>query len=825
MQEFLRWLASLKGIPVEPGADIQFELTSFPSGGLGLLTLIGLIVALFLVVFVYRRDGHNLSAGQRIFLGSMRALAVLIAFLVVLEPNLVTVKKDVRDGHSIIILDLSQSMGHRDAFRREEVQRLVQSWSKFGMRDLPNTSRMELAKSILAHEDFQLIEKLNEKNKVLLYGFDAGLQPLPIVTLPAKRDVDGNVVEPENRLAPQPDLDKILAEGKRSNLGGAVRAALQKSRDASIAAVVVLTDGRRNLGAKGSEIARYLSQRKVGHTLILGVGDPSETQTVGVSRIEAPERAFQKDPFKIRSSVVSQGYEQMTLNVRLVEVPEGGGAGTIVQQKDVQISPVTPEVAIEFDNIKVVEPGVRNYRVEVVPPAGEPANPERHTKQARVEILAEKTKVMLIAGSPVHEYQILRQLLTRDQTIDLACWLESADNNFLQDGNTNLKKLPTDRKELEPYDVFIFMDPDERHLDREFCEMVASQVEENGSGLWWICGEKYTLEALESSASTAPVADLLPVVPHMQLAKLIVAMGRGFGRAYPFELTPQGRDHQAMRLVDADRDRNEIMWGQLPGWHFAFPVRRGKPAARILAETNASHRFKDFGGAMPIFASHFIGAGRVMFSGTDETYRWRSLYENEYNRFWVKGIRYLYEGRLTAGSSRLRINLSGDKLELGEPVKISVEAKNETYQPLIAERYTVQLVRGSGAPENFELLPIEGQPGEYEASYRPSKTGFFRVVPTDKELKVDASFQVVAAAVEKEGPVDLSELGALAGVQGGKLLQSPSELLTAAAEIKSRQTIETFRTPHAMWDSWLTVAVILFILSIEWWLRKRWNLL
>ena len=327
----------------------------------------------------------------------------------------------------------------------------------------------------------------------------------------------------------------------------------------------------RNIGAKGSEISRYLTQRKVDHTLIVGVGDPSETQTVGVSRIEAPERAFQKDPFKIRATVVSQGYDALTLTVKLVEVPEGGGAGTIVQQKQVPITDQQQAADLDFENIKVDQPGIRNYRVEVVPPTGEPFNSDRHTKQARVEILAEKTKVLLLAGSPLHEYQILRQLLTRDSTIDLACWLESADTNFLQDGNTNLKQLPSDRKELEAFDVFIIMDPDPNLLEREFCEMVARQVEEDGSGLWWICGEKYSLEALEPGASTTPIADILPVIPHLQLAKTIFSLGRGFGRPYPYELTPQGRDHQAMRLVDSDKGPQRDHVGPASGLALCVP--------------------------------------------------------------------------------------------------------------------------------------------------------------------------------------------------------------------------------------------------------------
>ena len=121
MQEFLGWLARLRGIPIEEGAELQFEFSGFPSGGAGLPTILGMLAALAIVIMVYRRDGRNLTRGQRIMLGTLRGLAILTAFLVVLEPNLVSVKKDVRDGHSIILLDVSQSMGHRDAFRRPEV--------------------------------------------------------------------------------------------------------------------------------------------------------------------------------------------------------------------------------------------------------------------------------------------------------------------------------------------------------------------------------------------------------------------------------------------------------------------------------------------------------------------------------------------------------------------------------------------------------------------------------------------------------------------------------------------------------------------------------
>jgi len=831
MQQLLKWLADLKGIQVEPGAELRLELTSFPSGGLALLVLLGIVLALYMIVHAYRRDG-NLSRGQRGTLAAMRGLAVLLALVVVLEPNLVAVKKDRREGHTIILLDLSQSMGHRDAFRHPDVQGLAASWQKVGVDSAAGARRIDLARALLSHEDYQLIKKLNEKNKVLLYGFGSGIDVLPLQATeqtpdpedPKKQD---NTTE-QARAPPLPDLDdKDVKDPKRkySNLGGAVRAALDRSRNAQVAAVIVLSDGRRNLGAQGSEVARFLAQRKVDHTFIVGVGDPSEAQTVEVTRIEAPEKAFQKDPFKIRGTVVSEGYDQQPLVVRLVQVADTGKSTTVLQSRSIDIGGNTPKIDIEFENLKSDKAGVFTYRVEVEPPTGEPANPERHGKQARVELLDEQTKVLLIAGSPLHEYQILRNLLTRDRTIELSCWLLSADKDFPQDGNVSLKELPKDRKELDPYDAFIFMDPDSSKLERDWCQMVAQQIQDNGAGLWWVCGEKFTLDAMLATASTQPLVDLLPVMMNEEKANELLKLGYAFPQPWPYQLTPEGEDFKACRLTEASKAENAELWRQLPGWHFAFPVHKPKPAAHVLVDTDHP-RLRLTDGPMPLISTQFVGAGRVLCNATDETYRWRSLYEHEYNRFWVKGIRYLFEGRLKAGNSRLRISVSADKVELGEAVKITADVKDDAYQPLIAETYEVQLQRSDQSSETRQLKAVDGVPGQFELMDRPTRTGFFTVMPTTKQqVPVEVSFQVVAAAVEREGPVDLAELEAIARTRNGKLLKLADELHAAIDSVPSRTTIETFRTPHAVWDSWVTIASILTLLTIEWWLRKRWNLL
>ena len=60
---------------------------------------------------------------------------------------------------------------------------------------------------------------------------------------------------------------------------------------------------------------------------------------------------------------------------------------------------------------------------------------------------------------------------------------------------------------------------------------------------------------------------------------------------------------------------------------------------------------------------------------------------------------------------------------------------------------------------------------------------------------------------------------------GAELLATPQELLDAIDRIPSMKATDTFRTPHAIWDTWVTIAALVSILAAEWWLRKRFNLL
>jgi hypothetical protein len=146
---------------------------------------------------------------------------------------------------------------------------------------------------------------------------------------------------------------------------------------------------------------------------------------------------------------------------------------------------------------------------------------------------------------------------------------------------------------------------------------------------------------------------------------------------------------------------------------------------------------------------------------------------------------------------------------------------------MTAPSLELTLTRQGHPPTALRLERVDESPGDYAAVVRPMQTGFYTVArqATPQAPAVEVSFQVMAASTEEPGPADLAELATIASAPGGRLLATPQALLEAAGDIPSRKATETYRTRHALWDTWVTVALVLGLLTAEWWLRKRFNLL
>src|SRR5207302_1058495 len=133
------------------------------------------------------------------------------------------------------------------------------------------------------------------------------------------------------------------------------------------------------------------------------------------------------------------------------------------------------------------------------------------------------------------------------------------------------------------------------------------------------------------------------------------------------ELTPSGRMHPMFRF-GPDEGENERIWVRLAPMYWFSTKYRIKPLAEVLARypdptVKAELRH-------PLIVQQFVGTGRSMFFGIDETWRWRrGDDESKFENFWVQTLRYLSRGRST------RTDLKLDRqtpYRVGEKIKVMV---------------------------------------------------------------------------------------------------------------------------------------------------------
>ena len=137
---------------------------------------------------------------------------------------------------------------------------------------------------------------------------------------------------------------------------------------------------------------------------------------------------------------------------------EPATAGTPIASDRIVLGADGEMVPVSFD-VEPDEPGSFVFQLRVVAPADD-GNPRDNQREAEVDVVDRKTRVLLFAGGPSRDYQFLRGQLYRDRTMTVDVLLQTAQPGISQDANQILDQFPTTRDELFQYDAIVAFDPD-----------------------------------------------------------------------------------------------------------------------------------------------------------------------------------------------------------------------------------------------------------------------------------------------------------------------------------------------------------------------------
>jgi hypothetical protein len=598
---------------------------------------------------------------------------------------------------------------------------------------------------------------------------------------------------------------------------------------------------------------------------LIGIGDDHEVRDLKLHDLQVEDTVYKGDRVIFECRLTGQGYKDLTVPV-VLKIKEKDGKETEVNRELVKVDPQGKSVKVRLRH-QPMEIGRKLYIIEVEQPKVEGADkpiPSGNLRLERhIEVIDSKLiKVLYVEQQPRYEFRYVKFLLEREspdgknktKSIDLKVVLLDADPDFAQQDKTALSDFPATLEELNQYDVVILGDCDPQHekLRTERLRNLANFVRgedskgqkasKSGGGLLMIAGTQFAPHAYKDT----PLADVLPIEP---LFNKSPAEHNRVERLRP-ELTSAGRMHPIFRF-SPDEAENLSIWQRLAPIYWTSTGYKLRPLAEVLAvhptEKAAAPAPNNQDGRHPLVAQQFVGTGRSMFFGFDETWRWR-LREDEirFNQFWIQTIRYLSRGRSTRTDLRLDRQTP---YRLGEPIKVTVRFPDNVAGPdgarvgpnaevkVIAEYRPGNGKDTAGDPEfqSLQLAKVEGSWGTYEGTLSRTREGKYRfrlITPDVSKTQPDGEKPSADATVElPPGELDRLRMNQPELTQAADATQGRFYNLVTADHVVEdippgfRVALASPMPPILVWNHVAIFALIMGLLTAEWLLRKRKHML
>jgi uncharacterized membrane protein len=484
--------------------------------------------------------------------------------------------------------------------------------------------------------------------------------------------------------------------------------------------------------------------------------------------------------------------------------------------------------------------GLQKYTVSVKPDPQEVV-PQNNSKSFFIKVIPnKKVKVLYIAGRPNWEYKFIRRALEESPNISLVSAVQvNPDLNRapyrqgVKEPTELLRGFPASKQELFDYDVLIFGNV-EAYIFFTQAQLQNSLdfVRVRGGGLLLLGGQL----TLPSFANT-PIAKALPVIISAsdESASIASTANQDTSAAeFSVKLTADGKLSPIMKLSDSDNSDN---WAKMPTLTKYSPVERAKPGATVLAaHSTAKNRY----GSRILIAAQEYGAGRTMFFAPYDSWRWQMLSEasdDTYAKFWQQTIMWL----ATPQQTHLRLELEKTSFALKEPVRLQAVALDENFQPTnhtqvkatIENREEKIGDRGQGTGEReygekieLDLEPQLGEDGVYQVEFMPKKHGEYKVILNStvqgKQIgEANGIFNVEESYLEfVDSQLNQEFLATVSKLSGGYSykLEGAQKLPDDIPFVKSGASVIS---DYELWDMPLVFFLILLVLSMEWFLRKR----
>lgn len=710
--------------------------------------------------------GTGLSLPRRLLLFSLRLGAFALLCWILLQPVRRTVETTVEKPSVAVIVDVSASMEDR----------------------LPGVerTRAEMARAVLSSPE---VRRLERRYRVLPFALGEDLARLPLAEEGLESLSSGLSFEAgQSRLVPS------LRE---------LRGALKAERPF---AALLLTDGldTSGLGADGLLLDLPLVIPELEDASQIRQ-DTTQDFSLTLPDSDGPRRVVRGWRTELRASVNrlrGQGAVRVPVTLSL--------DGREVERREVDLPEDARYAQVTFE-LTPDQLGSFVYRVAIAPP--EDSDEGNNSGDVALEVIDEENRVLYLEGLTRQEFKFMKRALLKERSFRAAVYLRTGNGvmvNFEEGGGGGVELASLlSEKSLSQCKALILGEFTSDSFSAEQLQAVRQFVERGGGLL--LCGASRAYGKggyLEADGLGA----LSPVTSQD---------GASMDESRPVALTftAAGRNDDAFRLL-----ASEAVFTPLRSlWQ---PVRLSEGAQSLLESAESA----------PVLAVRRYGAGRVaiLLSNTLHTLRLGGTAgagASVYDRLVCQTVSWLLPDRnRTEAGDALQVLLRTDHADVGAAVAVgALSGRQESAADLTC---VVTQPDGKTLSLPMQEATLGAQVGlssarkGFQSEFRASQLGTYalEIAHRDGRRSQRRLLVVRRPAIELTGaPVNRALLRRLAEDSGGRwvALGHRGELFEGLAAPERR--LETVRET-SLWDRWLWLAPLMALFCLEWYWRRRWEL-
>ncbi len=609
--------------------------------------------------------------------------------------------------------------------------------------------------------------------------------------------------------------NKKQASGTSTCLMKSIEDLLQQANNKQVSNLIVCSDGQtQDKNRLGAAIA---AARSKGTAIsVMGYGKKTSLRNASIDNVDVAVNASPNEKLNVNAILNFNGVKgeafsvQLWQNKKLIDEAKSvacdGNKHVALKLKtgvksanyELRLKPFKDEISI-IDNKCSFHVNVSDPRIRVLYMEGTNAN---YPKPGG-------------GGWPAYRY--IEQACDETGKIDVDPYVvdrQLAVGGKIYHARTHKKGYPKTKEELFTYDVIICSDINRTIFSDAQLKWTRELIEKNGGGFCMIGGNT----SFGSGGWDKTV-----------LEKMIPVDMSGFQRGYTNgyihpTIPPENLNHPIWQLGYSTEKNKDILKSH-PPFHGTNFVQRAKPGARILAYWKDNKN-------MPLICVQSYGKGRSMAFTSDAAGGWGEGYQDKwgpnrrgnkyYRKFWANTVLWLAENSLRTKSKTLLASTNRISYFTNTPIEIRAQ---------LHDKETIYKVQAQLTEEKWGTIQLHNVGnGEYKAywqipqNYAFNKASFIvkAIHPeTKKEFSCSVHVNVIPTNNEFAQPnPDFKILKKLMMMTGGKNIKTTDELEALLNNSALNSSVESKKATVPIWNSWYLFALLLFLWTVEWSIRK-----